>query len=91
MAKPRFLLLWVCVGFGCVFLLLQHWKGDSANSLQRTSADTLSMRLPENLENVALERFDKLVKAGQIFYEPSEPEPLSHHGFQVGDYIASCQ
>jgi hypothetical protein len=39
--------------------------------------------LTNDLENTVLERFDKLVASGDIFYEASEPEIIQHKGFQV--------
>jgi hypothetical protein len=39
--------------------------------------------LPEDLEGLVLRQFDNLVSKGLVYFEPSEPEHLSHNGFQV--------
>ncbi len=46
-------------------------------------ADPEDIKLLEDLEELALRQFDKLVEEGSIFFEPSKPETLKHHGFQV--------
>jgi hypothetical protein len=44
----------------------------------------LSLELADDdLEGVVLERFDRLVANGDIFYEDLEPEIVIHNGFQV--------
>ena len=46
-------------------------------------AASQDIQLPDNLEEIALKQFDKLVEDGSIFYETSQPETVEHNGFQV--------
>ena len=52
-------------------------------------AASQGIKLPDNLEEVALKQFDNLVDNGSIFYEPSQPETVEHHGFQVSPITKS--
>jgi hypothetical protein len=42
-----------------------------------------NISLSPNLEDIVLERFDKLVKSGELFYHPSTPQHIEHNGFKV--------
>ncbi len=46
--------------------------------------------LPADLEDVTLAKFDDGVRRGNIFYEPSEAELVSHNGFQVCSNLYMC-
>jgi hypothetical protein len=35
------------------------------------------------LQSLVLEQFDKLVNQGELLYQPSTPELVSHNGFHV--------
>ncbi|KAH8652743.1 hypothetical protein BGZ60DRAFT_420125 [Tricladium varicosporioides] len=44
--------------------------------------------LTENLEELALSKFDQLVESGELFYTPSVPEVVEENGFQFAFYVS---
>lgn len=47
--------------------------------------------LPSDLEDVVLAKFDEGVRCGNVFYQPSEAELVSHNGFQVRLILHMCE
>lgn len=66
-----------------VLYTCRGWIGEYSALPRRPMVASPEITLTNDLENIVLERFDKLVASGDILYEASEPEIVQHKGFQV--------
>lgn len=77
------LLLVVCFSALAFGYKSRGWLGETF-ALQRGPMGVSSdIELAKDLENIVLQRFDRLVARGEIFYQDSEPEIVQHQGFEV--------
>lgn len=79
------LLALVVFSITIVLMNKRIWTEAIGEAMDHTAPVASAMGLPENLEEVTVAQFDKLLNTGKIFYEPTQPESLSHNGFQVRD------